>query len=74
MFLKNKTPGNGGLVAEFYLASWPGFGKHLVITLLETKGKDEKVYLKWKTNISHCCQHKNCLQGSGQTFLTDLIH
>ena len=25
------------------LASWSVFGKHLVITLLETKGKDEKI-------------------------------
>ena len=39
-FLKNKTPGSDGLVAEFYVASWPFFGKHLVITLLKTKGKE----------------------------------
>ena len=38
----NSTPDNKGLVAEFYLVSWPVSGKHLVITLLETKGKDEK--------------------------------
>ena len=42
-FVTSKTPGNDGLVAEFYPASWPVLGKHLVITLLETKGKDEKV-------------------------------
>ena len=43
-FLKNKMPGNDGLVAEFYPASCPVLGKHLVITLLGIKGKDEKVY------------------------------
>ena len=29
-FQKNKTPGNDGLTAEFYLAFWPILGKHLV--------------------------------------------
>ena len=31
-FQKNKTPGNDGLTAEFYLGFWSIFGKHLVIT------------------------------------------
>ena len=43
-FVTNKTSGNDYLVAEFYLASWPVLGEHLVISLLETKGKDEKVF------------------------------
>jgi len=29
-FPKNKTPGNDGLTIEFYLASWPLFGRLLV--------------------------------------------
>ena len=29
-FQKNKTPGNDGLTAEFYLAFWPILGEHLV--------------------------------------------
>ena len=32
-FQKNKTPGNDGLTAEFYLAFWPILGKHLVACL-----------------------------------------
>ena len=32
-FQKNKTPGNDGLTAEFYLAFWQILGKHLVASL-----------------------------------------
>ena len=32
-FPKNKTPGNGGLTIEFYLAFWPLFGRLLVDSL-----------------------------------------
>ena len=32
-FQKNKSPGNNGLIDEFYLAFWPVFGSLLVESL-----------------------------------------
>ena len=67
-FQTNKTPGNDGLMVEFYLAFWPILGKQFeysfnyahnydelsnsqkqaVITLVEKKGKGQRLIKTWR--------------------------
>ena len=40
-FQKNKTPGNDGLMVEFYLVFWPIVGKHLIDCFNYAHGRGE---------------------------------
>ena len=54
-FQKNKTPGNDGLTAEFYLAFWSLFGKYIVDSMYGLLTKCEvKMAGYWPSSFFAC--------------------